>query len=91
MVTALLWLLALEAGKRLALDAVNGTAHDGFSVIEDYSVTDTREITTGLSAPEGRVICTALTGGSFKCSEFLPDDSVYHWLSPVDLTGKWPD
>jgi hypothetical protein len=33
----------LEAGKRLALDAVDDAERDGFKVGEDYSVTDTRE------------------------------------------------
>lgn len=40
--------------------------------------------------PEGRVICTAMLGG-FACSEFLPGGMIYHWLSPADLTGHWPD
>ena len=40
--------------------------------------------------PEGRVICTPMLGG-FACSEFLPGGMIYHWLSPADLTGHWPD
>jgi hypothetical protein len=40
--------------------------------------------------PDGRVICTGTPGG-FACSEFLPDGMIFHWLSPADLTGHWPD
>lgn len=40
--------------------------------------------------PEGRVICSPMLGG-FACSEFLPGGMIYHWLSPADLTGHWPD
>jgi hypothetical protein len=40
--------------------------------------------------PTGRVICSEGLGG-FACSEFLPGGMVFHWLSPVDLTGQWPD
>jgi hypothetical protein len=36
----------LEAGKQLALDAVDDAERDGFQVGEDYSVTDTQEVTT---------------------------------------------
>lgn len=36
----------LEAGKRLALDAVDDAERDGFQVGEDYSVTDTQQVTT---------------------------------------------
>ncbi|AGB27277.1 Protein of unknown function (DUF2580) (plasmid) [Mycobacterium sp. JS623] len=41
--------------------------------------------------PEGRVICTEINAGGFGCSEFLPGGMIFHWLSPVDLTGHWPD
>jgi hypothetical protein len=46
--------------------------------------------------PEGRVICSEMniggaTMGGFACSEFLPGGMVFHWLSPADLTGHWPD
>ena len=40
--------------------------------------------------PTGRVICSEGLGG-FACSEFLPGGMIFHWLSPVDLTGQWPD
>ncbi|MFL0177074.1 hypothetical protein [Mycobacterium sp. SMC-13] len=40
--------------------------------------------------PVGRVICKPMLGG-FRCSEFLPGGMVYHWLSPADLSGYWPD
>ena len=40
--------------------------------------------------PRGRVICTEGLG-AFACSEFLPSGRVFHWLSPVDLSGQWPD
>ncbi|MBS4727644.1 hypothetical protein MSM1_04545 [Mycobacterium sp. SM1] len=36
----------LQAGQRLALDAVDDAHRDGFEVGEDYSVTDTREAAT---------------------------------------------
>jgi hypothetical protein len=36
----------LEAGKRLALDVVDEAERDGFQVGEDYSVRDTREVST---------------------------------------------
>ncbi|GFG73215.1 hypothetical protein MBOT_05800 [Mycobacterium botniense] len=36
----------LQAGQRLVLDAVEDAQRDGFAVSEDYSVTDTREVTT---------------------------------------------
>jgi hypothetical protein len=42
--------------------------------------------------PEGRVICTPMMGSAaFGCSEFLPGGRIFHWLSPVDFTGHWPD
>lgn len=41
--------------------------------------------------PEGRVICSEINLGGFACSEFLPGGMIYHWLSPADLTGHWPD
>lgn len=41
--------------------------------------------------PTGRVICTEINLGGFACSEFLPGGMIYHWLSPADLTGHWPD
>jgi hypothetical protein len=40
--------------------------------------------------PTGRVICTEMLGG-FACSEFLPGGMIFHWLSPADLSGQWPD
>jgi hypothetical protein len=45
---------------------------------------------SGVPPPEGRVICTPTPGG-FACSEFLPNGFIYHWLSPVDFTGHWPN
>lgn len=45
----------------------------------------------GPSPPDGRVICTALGPSTFACSEFLPNGFIYHFLSPADLTGHWPD
>ena len=60
----------------------------------DFSPTDTDDIAAAshplAPPPEGRVICTEGLG-AFACSEFLPSGRVFHWLSPVDLSGQWPD
>ncbi len=53
---------------------------------------DIAEDRIDLPMPQGRVICTEINADGFGCSEFLPGGMVFHfWLSPVDLTGHWPD
>jgi hypothetical protein len=40
--------------------------------------------------PVGYVHCID-AGDVFACQEVLPGGGFYHWVSPADLTGHWPD
>ncbi|MGH3559096.1 MAG: hypothetical protein ACRDTK_16665 [Mycobacterium sp.] len=45
----------------------------------------------GLPPPEGPVLCTEFSATNFLCEEMLPGGGHFRWVSPVDLSGMWPD
>ncbi len=74
-----------HAAAYTAQDHDNAQNYDGDTAMLDFAGGP------GIDPPTGRVICTEINLAGFACSEFLPGGMIYHWLSPADLTGHWPD
>lgn len=84
-----------QYGQRFTEHAATFTAQDhqaAQSYIAPAGMFDIAESPIDLGPlPEGRVICTSINASGFACSEFLSGGMVFRWLSPVDLSGHWPD